>query len=352
MPTKTYKSMEEAVAEMLQWWWYATGQEPAAAPGDVLRTVFESVGLVVEDITTRFDAALESAIPEAVFVAFGFNRRQARPATTTLRFSRTLPAPREILIPQGTRARTPTGVVFATTEDAYIPEGGMQADAEARAEMPGSAGNVPAGSISLLLDVIPGVEAVTNPVPATGGEDEESLEAQKRRFALWLAQIARGTKAAIAAAALEARVGDAYVDDVLVIDGMDSPTLPPGHVRVYVDAIPSLSPSLRAVVEANVEAVRAAGIRVQIAAAERRPVDVAFTLENTPADALPHALEAVRAYFRTLRIGQPVRTSELLVAIANSSPLVRGVRLQAPASDIGVSPYTRATLGNLAGGVA
>lgn len=353
MPELTYKSLDEAVAEMLQYWWYATGREPASVEGDILRTVFEAVGFQVEDITTRFDRALEAAIPEAVFAAFGFPRRMSSRARTTLRFSRSTPAPVEIPIPAGTRARTPSGLVYATVQDTAIPVGGTAADAPAEALEAGFRYNVPPGAIGTLMDVLPGVEGVTNPVPASGGEDEETLEAQRRRFALWIASIARGTKAALAAAALSARGTDgSAVEEVLVVDGVDIPSLPPGHVLVYVDAVPSLTPPLQAALQTALEGMRAAGVRVSVRAVDRVPVDVAFVLERTPAEALGAALEAVRSYFRRLRIGEKVSYENLIVAIASAHPAIQEVRLDAPAGDISVGPFARAVLGQISGGVS
>uniref|UniRef100_A0A7C5VFT4 Baseplate protein J-like barrel domain-containing protein n=1 Tax=Thermus caliditerrae TaxID=1330700 RepID=A0A7C5VFT4_9DEIN len=353
MPELTYKSMDEAVAEMLRWWWYATGQEPATVEGDVLRTLFEAVGYQVEDITTRFDRALEAAVPEAVFAAFNFPRRQAAKARTTLRFSRAAPAPLEVPIPKGTRAQTPSGLLFVTLEDTAIPSGGLAADAPAEALEAGRRYNVPAGAVHILVDALPGVDAVTNPAEALGGEDEETLEAQKRRFALWIASIARGTKAALAAAALSARGTDgSAVEEVLVVDGVDIPSLPPGHVLVYVDAVPSLTPPLQAALQTALEGMRAAGVRVSVRAVDRVPVDVAFVLERTPAEALGAALEAVRSYFRRLRIGEKVSYENLIVAIASAHPAIQEVRLDAPAGDIPVGPFARAVLGQISGGVS
>lgn len=353
MPEKTYKSLEEAVAEMLQWWGYVTGTEPAAVEGDILRTLFEAVGYQIEEITTRFDRALEAAIPEAIFQAFGFPRREGRKARVRLRFTRLTPAPVEILIPSGTRVASPSGVVFATVEEIAIPLDGLQAEALAEAVEEGRRYNLPAGSLTLLVDAIPGVDGVTNPGPAEGGEDPETPEEQRRRFALWLAQIARGTKAALAAAALEAASPDgAQVKEVLVVDGVDLPSLPPGHVSVYVDAAPSLTPALEEALRTALDRVRAAGIRVRVRPVERVPVDVAFTLERTPAHALAAALEATRAYFDGLRIGEKVSRENLLVAIATAHPEIAEVALHAPTADVAVSPFARAVLGGLSGGVS
>lgn len=352
MPERTYKSLDEAVAEMLQWFWYATGREPAMVEGDVLRTVFEAVGFEVEDITTRFDRALEAAIPEAVFAAFGFPRLEAKKAQVTLRFSRFTPAPYEVLIPAGTRAQTASGLVFRTTQEGTIASGALNADVAAEAFGAGRTYNVPAGAITQLVDGIPGVDAVTNPTPATGGQDEETLEEQKVRFARWIAQIARGTKAALAAAALSAVGSDgARPRAALVLDGATQIGIPPGYAMVYVDGEPSLTPALRDAITAKLEEVRAAGIRVNVLPVNRVPVDVRFALEGTPATALSAALEAVRAYFDGLEVGERVSRENLLVAIHTSHPAIREVDLVQPASDVVVEATSRAVLGSLVGEV-
>jgi hypothetical protein len=50
----------------------------------------------------------------------------------------------------------------------------------------GVAGNVAAGALTMLASPLPGVASVTNPQPATGGADAESLEGARRRAALEL----------------------------------------------------------------------------------------------------------------------------------------------------------------------
>ena len=48
----------------------------------------------------------------------------------------------------------------------------------------GRTGNVDAGTMSVLRSAIPGVASVTNPRPALGGVDPESLDSARRRSAL------------------------------------------------------------------------------------------------------------------------------------------------------------------------
>jgi predicted phage baseplate assembly protein len=60
----------------------------------------------------------------------------------------------------------------------------------------GRRGNVAAGTLRMLKSAIPGVEAVTNPEPASGGVDPESLEDARQRAGLDLRTRHRGVTAA------------------------------------------------------------------------------------------------------------------------------------------------------------
>jgi uncharacterized phage protein gp47/JayE len=338
------KPFEEAVAEMLGWWWYRTGIEPDAVEGDILRTLFEAVAFEVEGITTAFDQALEAAIPEAVFQAFGFERLKPAPARLTLRFSRSFPA-EDIPIPEGTRGQTPAGLGFRTLQAATLPRGQTYVDVPAECEVPGAQGNVPVGAVSVVKDAVPGVEAVTNITAGTGGVDEEPLEAAKERFSKWLAAQAKGTLASIELTALGVEVGGVRPKRVKAVDLVLDPAVPLGEVRVYVDA-DSPSPLLPAVAQA-VDSVRPAGVRVQAYAVTRRTVNIRVRLEGgQPSDISP-AQNAVYAYFEALAIGEDVVRERLIARVAEACPGVYAVRLITPASDVSVGPYEMAVPGTV-----
>ncbi len=339
------KPFEEAVAEMLGWWWYRTGIEPDAVEGDILRTLFEAVAFEVEGITTAFDQALEAAIPEAVFQAFGFERLKPAPARLTLRFSRASPAPEDIPIPEGTRGQTPAGLGFRTLQPATLPRGQTYVDVPAECEVPGAQGNVPVGAVSVVKDAIPGIESVTNITAGTGGVDEEPLEAAKERFSRWLAAQAKGTLASIELAALGAEVGGIRPKRAKAVDLVLDPAVPLGEVRVYVDA-DNPSPLLPAVVQA-VDPVRPAGVRVQAYAVTRVPVNVRVRLEGGQPGDIPLAQNAVYAHFEALAIGEDVVRERLIARVAEACPGVYAVRLIDPASDVGVGPYEVAVPGTV-----
>lgn len=348
MLPKAFRTMEDLVAEMLQWYWYRTGVEPAAEEGDVLRTLFEAVGYEMERLTAEFDRVIERAVPEGVFAAFGFARQPAQPARLTLRFSRATPAPEAILIPEGTRAQTPTGIGFRTTQDAWMPAGGTQVDVPAEAEVAGAAGNVPVGAVSEVKDALPGIEAVTNISPGTGGQDEETLEAQQARFARHIASLAKGTLMSLEAAALSARTPQgASPAAVLAVDRVRDPSIPLGEARVYVDADPSATQEILDAVMLALEEVRPAGIVVSVLPVTKVSVDVHIRLEGADASWVPSATQGVYAFFSALKVGEDVVRERLVAAIAAAARGAYAVRVLFPTNDVAIGPYERAALGTL-----
>lgn len=113
---------------------------------------------------------------------YGITRRPAVAATVTLRFTG---APGTV-IPAGTRVSTVStqtvpAVLFETTQAATIPAGGS-VDVPAVAVQPGAAGNVAAGTLTMLASPLPGVTSVTNPSAAAGGIDEEDDDTLRARL--------------------------------------------------------------------------------------------------------------------------------------------------------------------------
>lgn len=72
-------------------------------------------------------------------------------------------------------------VEFGDSERGKVPPAGAQIVARTYLSGGGAAGNVAAGAITQLLAGVGGVEAVTNPHPAEGGADGETLTALMRR---------------------------------------------------------------------------------------------------------------------------------------------------------------------------
>jgi len=346
--TFAFKTLDEALFEMLATWWARTGIQPDTTPGSVLRTLFEAVGFQVEDLTFRFDQEVRKAIPRAVFEAFGFTPLPATRAQTTLRFERGAPYTTPLEIPRGFRVARADSVEYETLEDAAIAPGATWVDVPAAAVEAGERGNAPVASILYPRYALPTLTRVWNPVPATGGSDEEPLEEQKRRFALYIAQVHRATRVALEAAALTA-IGPAgeRAREVLVLDTVLRPCLPPGVVEVWVDDGYGTASSglLQAVAEA-VDAMRAAGVYARVYRAEAFPVDVRVAVDG-PEEAWGAVEEAARRYLLGLRVGEKISRENLITALTVSHPKVREIDLLEPLEDVRLPFYTRAVPGVL-----
>ena len=121
---------------------------------------------------------------DAMVAQFGFTRQVARAARGYVRITRDNgDATRQI--PYGTQFWRPAtsssaAVVFSTTAYAELASGVLSCEVAVEAVDAGSAGNVPADTITYSAST--GYVSVTNPVPTTGGRDAETDAQLRQRF--------------------------------------------------------------------------------------------------------------------------------------------------------------------------
>lgn len=107
----------------------------------------------------------------------GIPRKSSSPATVKLKI--TGEAGTEI--PEGSQFTTNENLLFYTTEDAKIGTDGT-AMVDAVSDTEGAKNNVLPNTITLEVDVIDGIDSVTNPIGAQGGADEETDIAYQARL--------------------------------------------------------------------------------------------------------------------------------------------------------------------------
>ncbi|MED4973643.1 baseplate J/gp47 family protein [Geobacillus kaustophilus NBRC 102445] len=227
---------------------------------------------------------LSEDVPRDILLArvrdFGIEPKPAQKASGLLTFvGRT-----GTVIPANTRISTGDSIpiFFYTVNDAAIGDNGT-ATVLAEAELPGSSGNVPANAITVLVDVIDGVESVTNLQAFENGVDEESDESLLARYYERIRKpITSGNIAHYRQWALEvAGVGDAKVTPLW--NG-------PGTVKITIvntDMQPATT-ELVAQVQEYIEQVRPIGAAVTVASATGKPISVSanvilasgYTLQN------------------------------------------------------------------------
>jgi uncharacterized phage protein gp47/JayE len=157
-----------------------------------------------------------------------------------------------------------------------IPIGVPSADLPVTALVAGSAGNIQAQTIALLAGSgVPGIDTVTNAAPFQNGQDPETDDALKVRFANYINTRSRGTTAAVEYAISSVQQG---LSSSLVENSDASGNYDPGHFIVTIDDGTGNPPaSLISAVYAAIDAVRPIGSRFAVFG----PVDVMVTVSMT-----------------------------------------------------------------------
>ncbi len=234
----------------------------------------------------------------------GVTRFGATAGTTLCTFGRRTAGASPVYVPVGGQCKTADGTqvfqVYADpTNGAYVasyqplgataPTGGYVMPAQVgsvlvpvQAVTPGSAGNVAAGSISLLSSQMPGVDTVTNPAAVTNAADQESDASVKQRFALAVEGRSGGTTVSIQSAIANIKLGMTSV--VLSGQNIDRSSNP-GTVSVIVDdgsgAISStLLAAAQTAVTDNGVGARAAGIQAYAYAAVTAPIAIVMQITS------------------------------------------------------------------------
>lgn len=262
----------------------------------------------------------------------GVTRREAVAATGIVRFT----GEPGKSIPAGTLVATPAdefsaeaSVEFVTTAAITLDEQG-EGQAAIRALVPGRAGVVPAGVITVLAEPVSGVRAVVNPEETRGGSDTESDELLVERFYSQVRnQGTSGNKAHYLKWAGEVPgVGGAQVEPLW--QG-------PGTVGIYLldidkraaskEIVDSAQTYIDPTMDGQGEGMAPAGAVVAVMPAEEVPIDirVRLTLASgvTMAEVKARIETGVRAYLKQLAFADPlVRFTRIAAILLDIPPII------------------------------
>ena len=301
---------------------------------------------------------------------FGFARLPAVASTGQITFARFQPTAAAV-VPVGAIVATSVGgaqfaVIPDTTNAAYsaaaggagIPGYAIAANVASitvagAAVAPGSAGNVLAGTISLLLQPISGIDTATNATGFAGGADPETDPAFRTRFQAFIAALFKGTVPAYAYALNSLQAGLTFQ----ILENVNPALVPQyGYVTICLDDGSGCPPTaLRQAAQAAVEAVRCAGVTVGVIPPQIVSANVAMTLTsliaaNHAAD-VTAASNALTAYVNAIPVGSPLSFSRLAqIAYDASSNIsnVTGVTLNSGTADLSVTTVQVIKPGTLA----
>lgn len=182
----------------------AVGKQIAAAVAREVEDIYDQVALILAMVDPNRAEGEDLDDLVTIFSPLGISpRRGAQKATTSVRFLRSSGAA-ATFIPIGTTVSapgaTPTAdVEFELTTAVTIPAGAppQSAFGIVRAKVAGTGGNVGAGTITKRVSVVAGLDAVTNLLAVTNGEDEESDASLRDRLWSFLWSLPRNTPRAL-----------------------------------------------------------------------------------------------------------------------------------------------------------
>lgn len=222
------KSIPGFVSDMIATWAAGTSTSPVFTSGDPLLAFWQSVSVQLDFLQAQIQLVLALARAQTStggdldtwMAQFNFFRLPANFATGPEVFSNRSVSSVNVIVPVGTVVQTVGGgiqyaVVADTTQSAYsaaangyvLAVGQTSVTATAEALVGGSGSNILANLLTQFGTSLPGIATVTNPAPITNGVDAESDVDFRARFILYLATLAKATKAAILAAAKSVQQG-------------------------------------------------------------------------------------------------------------------------------------------------
>lgn len=315
--------------------------------GSVLRAVLEAnagLGLwlqwmILQVLQTTRAATSGGGDLDTWVADFSLTRLPASFAAGTVTFSRFAPVT-VALVPAGTTVTTGDGTqsfaVAADTANAawnaaqngfVIASGAASVTVAVQAAVAGSAGNVQAGTISLIAAALPGVDTVGNAAPTVGGLDAESDAALRARFAAYINSLSKATTAAVGYAISSVQQGLQYT-----IQENAAPTgaWQPGCFVVTLDNGTGAPPaSLLSAVATAIEAVRPVGSlwTVQPPAVSSAIVTLSIATPPSVAHATIAAevAAAITQFIDALPVGAPLPWSRLAQVAYDASASVSNV---------------------------
>ncbi len=331
--------------------------------GSTLRAMLEASAsialwvqwLIVQVLETTRASTSAGADLDSWMADFSVARLPAVAAAGTVTFGRFTTIGTAV-VPTGTEVRTADGgqsfVVlgatgmagFSAALNGYPMAAGVSAvNVPVRAVVPGLAGNVQAGAVTLIAAALSGVDTVGNDADFAGGLDAEDDAAFRARFAGFMASLARATPAAIAFGIASVQQGLRHV----VLENV----LPDGTPRVgsFVvvvdDGTGAPSSSLVAAVAASVERMRPVGASYTVRTPDVVSADVALAVDvaaGFDAGAEKAAVVgAVRSHLDAMGLGQGLAWSRLVQVAHDASPAVTrvsAVQINGATADLAVAP--------------
>lgn len=256
------------------------------------------ISYVYEDLTAVYNAQDIGKANDGDLDILGrmfFPRDPAKAAVTDITYSVEIAKAEPILIPINSRiSDEDQNVVFKTLEEVTLDAGLLEVTVGAVCLDEGISGNLPADSLTHMIDNIDGIDAVNNELGCYGGRPAESDESYRLRLFNWKYILERGTYDAIVNAINSVssvygyyidRYWDGYGSTKIIID-------PP--LQVTIDQVTAILNNWKAVDEPY-----------RIVGVETVPIDVSCII-NISLDEAIAAMDTTKQQVKT-KVEQYIR---------------------------------------------
>lgn len=333
------KTVEEIYQEMRSAYGEKTGLVPAE--GCDLAARLYACAAQVFSLYVQADWVARQAFPQTAEGEYldrhaqlrGLERKEPVAARGVVRFSADVSEDADRPIPAGTVCMTAGLIRFETIEEGLLAAGQDHVDIPVQALVPGSSGNVAAGTILSMAVAPAGISACSNPSPCQGGVDREEDEQLRERVLDTFRRLPNGANAAfyqqgalsfdqVAAAVVVPKPRGTGTLDVVVATHQGVPE------QDLLDELAEYFQSRREIaVEVQVRAPQTQAVQVS--------VQVAPQSGSQGEQVLDEVEGAVRGWFTGQRLGQDVLLAQLGSLIYGCDG-VANYTILSPAADVEV----------------
>lgn len=321
--------------------------------GSVIASQIEAFAREMALSYSESRAGFSEVLTKMPYTIFGLTRNAAQYAIGSVIFSRVATVG-AVTIPERTQVATAGNVLFETTAAAEMAEGTAQVTVAVRAVDIGSVGNVPAGSVTVIVASITGVDAVINQAPIGGGVNEETDAQYLSRFRSYLLGLGRSNGWGLISGALTnpALRSAAIVEHFPPKSGLYNLTLylDDGAGTVSAATIAEVAAVIDGDGSVTNPGYRAAGINVEYAAPTAVPVAVVGTVyynyDVLPDEAKSLIDTAVTNFLNGHIIGQDVIRAQLQKIILDF-PWVLDLDITDPSGNVTISAGQIARAGDV-----
>jgi phage-related baseplate assembly protein len=344
IPLRTFSVLVENMAAAVQ---ASASQLLDLAVGSTFRALLEanaSIGLWMQWLVLlvlRTTRASTSTGPDldSWMAGMTLTRLPASCAVGIVTFSRFTPTT-AALVPAGALVRSSDGAqifsvsidlqnaAWSATSNGYIISAGSTSlDVSVVARAPGKAGNIQAGTISLLASAMPGIDSVTNASGTQNGIDAESDAAFRVRFVDFIASRSRATLSSIGYAVSSVQQGLSYS----IQENVDptGKTFLGSFVVTVDDGIGFPSAVLLSTIQSAIDAVRPVGsifsVQAPTVMSAVLSMNITVTIGTTKALVQALAGNALISYVDNLLIGEHLPLTKLAQIAYEASPAIVNV---------------------------